>query len=220
MSKRSRKNGFDRSIDYEPMKKALINDFHIQHKKFKKSGFTKRSSKALIFIIIELIQLRNGSRITEAINAFKEFTKPEVNINEKVEVKICKSDAPKYTWRISDDKTTGVRKKISPKARYRDMMFPVKWLENIDIVKLMSKIIDLNNSLLDNTLLKKSVCKYMLMHHKTNTHSLRYAFINYLLYTEKRPLNDVAKFVGHSNTNQLVKYTQQKNSDQIFELDI
>ena len=41
-----------------------------------------------------------------------------------------------------------------------------------------------------------------------------------MIYEEKRQSNDVAKFVGHVNVNQLVTYTQQKNCDKIFELDL
>lgn len=100
------------------------------------------------------------------------------------------------------------------------MMFPIKWIEKVNINKLILEIIKLNPQILNKINLKKDICKFMERYFNGNTHSLRYAFINHLLYIEKRPITDVAKFVGHSNVNQLVTYTQRKNCEQIFELDI
>ena len=68
--------------------------------------------------------------------------------------------------------------------------------------------------------LKKRVLDYLLINFSCNTHSLRYAFINYMIYVKKRPINDVAKFVGHANVSQMVTYTQTKNSNQMFDLDV
>lgn len=211
-------SGFDKGIDYEPTKQRLIEDFMKQLKSFRKSGYTKRSSKRLIFVMIELIQLRNGSRITEAINAFKLFGERGSTAG-KVVVKICKSETPRMKWVLSEDKLTKVRKTIVSKPRYREMMFPTQWLPSMDIDGLIAEVIALNPNI-KPSLMKTSVCKYMQRYHDTNTHSLRYAFINYLIYEQKRPITDVAKFVGHSNVGQLVTYTQKKNSDQIFDLDI
>lgn len=213
-------NGFDNGIDYEPIRLRLKQDFNQQLKKFRTSGFTKRSSKGLIFIMIEMVQLRNGSRITEAINAFKQFS--ENGTAEMVMVKVCKSEARKMAWVLSKDKKTKELKEITTKPRYRKMMFPLTWIKekvkNID--SLIAQVIKIHPTLLDNPLLKSGVRKYMQRHHGTNTHSLRYAFINYLLYEKERPISDVAKFVGHVNVDQMVRYTQQKNSDQIFYLEM
>ena len=99
-------------------------------------------------------------------------------------------------------------------------MFPKAWVNKDDINELIINLYNTNNELINNSLLKKSICKYMNRKFNCNTHSLRYAFINYFLYIEKRPIPDVAKFVGHANINQLVTYTQRKNCEQIFDLDI
>jgi len=165
-----------------------------------------------------MIQLRNVSRITEAINAFKTFV--DKGIEFRAIIKICKSEAIKTAWVKSADGKVKTQKRIITKPRYREIMFPITWLNKININKLIKQIIELNKSLMENVLLKKSICKYMERHFDTNTHSMRYALINHLIYVEKRPITDVAKFVGHRNVNQLVTYTQQKNTDQIFDLDI
>ncbi len=196
--------GFDRDLDFEDIKTKLLNTFDIIiHKRNPKHiDFNQ-----LVYITISLIQLRNGSRISEAINAFKLFMTDQSN--DKVIVKIAKSESLKYN-------KTG--EKIHTKPRFRKIMFPNKWI-TFDIMLNFYKV-DPNLLDIDNDVLRKRILKYLLDHFKCNTHSLRYAFINYMLYIEKRPMTDVAKFVGHVNVSQLVRYTQLKNSDQIFDLDI
>ena len=208
--------GFDRGIDFEPMKEALIKEFKIQLDKFQHSGFFKRSSKAIIFLLIEMIQLRNGCRITEAINAFKKFIKKKTI--DKVKVKICKSEAKKKVYVKGEIKDTKVLKEIMTKPRFREIMFPTSWLEgcHCNIKKLMTNVHGHNEGLLEKEDLGKAICKYMMRRFKSNTHSLRYAFINYLLFVEEKPMAVVAKFVGHRNTNQLVTYTQQKNCEERY----
>jgi hypothetical protein len=41
-----------------------------------------------------------------------------------------------------------------------------------------------------------------------------------MLYVEKKEPSLIAKHVGHSSTAQIVRYTQRKESDKIFDMDI
>lgn len=100
--------GFDRGFDYEPIKKQLIDEFNRQFKIFS-GGKILRSSRSLIYLIIELIQLRNGSRITEAINAFRIFCKN--GIDNRATVKICKSETNKKVWKLNVEKKILKKKK-------------------------------------------------------------------------------------------------------------
>jgi hypothetical protein len=102
--------GFDRGVDYEPMKENLINEFNKQYNIYKTSKNIIRASKCLIYLLIEIIQLRNGSRITEAINAYKLFT--EKGIDQRVIVKICKSQTRKKAWVLDKEKNCKVQKEI------------------------------------------------------------------------------------------------------------
>jgi hypothetical protein len=206
--------GWDRDVDYKPMKKKLIKEFEQQQTKFKKSPFKVRATNKLIYLIISMTQLRNGCRVSEAINAFRMFIKD--GIKEKVTVKIGKSDGTKYKF----DKNTNKKIKFKTKARYRQIMFPITWFKDRDIYKFITKVMASKMGFLEHTDMKRRIANYMKRNHGCNTHSLRYAFINYMIYEEKRPLNDVAKFVGHVDLSQLVTYTQRKNCDQIFDLDI
>lgn len=204
--------GFDRNIDYLPMKNKLIESYNNIIEKIKvleENDMTIvrriiQLKKKMVYILVAMIQLRNGSRISEACNAIKYFFIKD-DYQNKLIVKIAKSEAIKY----KDGK------KIITKPRYRKMIFPNDWLVrfNPDFVKDAFCHIPFNR-------LKKRVLDYLLNYHKCNTHSLRYACINYLIYDMKRPLNDVAKFVGHVDLSMLTKYTQQKNCEKIFDLDM
>jgi len=163
----------------------------------------------LIYLLIAMIQLRAGSRIIEAVKAWRQFIKkPElIEQDKKVIVKIAKSESVKYKKDSGEEYTT--------QPRFRKIKFPKEWikLEFATDLKFYSDGID-------NIHMKKRVLDYLRSYFNCNTHSLRYAFINYMIYEQKRPINDVAKHVGHANIAQLVTYTQQKNSDQIFDLDV
>ncbi len=218
MSKSIANSGFDRGIDFEPIKNKLIDEFNKQYNIYKTSKSTILAGRYLIYLLIEIIQLRNGSRITEAINAYKLFSVK--GIDQRVIVKLCKSETRRNTWVLDKEKNCKVQKEITTKLRPRDMMFPREWLDEIDINKLIFELYSIHEDLLNDSELRLTICKFMNRKFKCNTHSLRYALINYLMYVEKRPLPDIAQFVGHTNTNQLVTYTQRKNSNQIFDLKI
>jgi len=207
--------GFDRDIDYLTIKQKLLKNLDELCEKLQKkqTGYEIACThNQIAYVIVALIQLKNGSRISEACSAFRIFLKEFVknkDFNEKVVVKIAKSAGVKYNWQTKN-------KKIS-KARFRKMAFPT-WINKkfIDII-VDSEAISI---LVISKRLKKRVLDYLLRYFNCNTHSLRYACINYLLNEQKLQMNIVAKFVGHTNVSQLVTYTQTKNTDKIFDLDI
>lgn len=201
--------GFDRNIDYLPIKDKLIKHYNNLILKLDNLDHTKdtyeRSKKVvlanLIHTIIPMIQLRCGSRISEACNAFLIFC--ENGFDKKVTVKIAKSEGIKYNK----------GKKYVSKPRYRHMIFP-DWIDIKNIEKdICERVKDIKKDRL-----KKRVLDYLLRYFECNTHSLRYACINYLIYDQKLPLNTVAKLVGHVGLNQLTTYTQQKNVDKVFDI--
>lgn len=197
--------GFDRNIDYSDMKDKLIKRIKELYERYDNCP-KDIGMKRIIYAVIAAIQLKNGSRISEAVKAFILFVNK--GINNRVIVKISKSGAMK-TMR------DGTKKKT--KIRAREMMWP-QWISR-DVYKIITKS-NVTEKIINAGTLKKRVLDYLLINFKCNTHSLRYAFINYALYVLKRPINDVAKFVGHANVAQMVTYTQVKNCNQIFELDI
>lgn len=209
--------GFDRDIEYNKMKKTLIKEYDKQFsiyehiKQIDEERLMKRNVlvNKLIYLTIAMIQLRNGSRISEACEAIRLFIKNE-NINEKVIVKIAKSKSIKYK--------KDTKEKYETKARYRKMMFPIQWINN-DLIKMIKENKDYI-LFIKASRLRKRVLDFLLRNFNCNTHSLRYSFINYMLYDKKKEMSLIAKFVGHVDVSQLVRYTQMKNMDQIFDMDI
>ena len=211
-------SGFDRGVDFRTMKKKLIKGFYEQLELFKKSKYTKSIGRSLIYILIEIIQLRNGCRITEAINAFEMFAKN--GIEDLVEVKVCKSESKKKAWVLNKEKNIKELTDVITRARMRKIRFPIKWLNKTnDLAQFIKGLYDIFSHIFNRNL-RGSICHFMLKKYNSNTHSLRYAFINYLIEVKKYDLALVAKSVSHSNTNQLVTYTQQKRADKILDLDI
>jgi hypothetical protein len=204
--------GFDRDIDYMDIKERLIksyNDMYRQIKSLMKKDNINQATlrnmkRKFIYITIALIQLRSGSRIIEAVKAFNLFMKNK-NTSKNVIVKLAKSETTKY--KDGESYVT--------KPRYREMKFPEKWIK----LHLRKSIRSYSKDIGDNKL-KKGVLDYLLNNHSCNTHSLRYAYINYMLYTKKVEIGLLCKIIGHSNTNQIVRYTQTKNASSIFDEDI
>lgn len=81
--------GFAKDADYNDTRKKLIDSFDVQYNKYERGRSNIRPGKTLVYIIIAMIQLRNGSRISEGVCAFQEFM---VNgYDDKVNVRIAKS---------------------------------------------------------------------------------------------------------------------------------
>lgn len=209
--------GFDRGISYEEIKNKFTNELDRLYncirdiseedaeKFYKKKNLLIRKA---IYLLISMLQLRNGSRISEAIKAFKLFITKKVYL-EKVIVKISKSDSIK---------TNRAGERIKLQARFRKIMFPLEWI-NKKILKIIEDS-DALDEVLNCGKIRHRVFDYLNKNFNCNTHSLRYACINYLLYEKKLEMGIVAKFIGHSNLDQLLRYTQLKNTDAIFDMDI
>lgn len=184
---------FDKKLDYETIKKQIddkifeltnqINDNYNEHK-----------IKALSNCTIAVIQLTNGSRISEAIKATDFFIQ---NTSKKsTHVKISKrKDNVSRVMKLPSNITPQILEMIK-------MVFKQYNVQNQnDIDKLSSKTRTYLYSNFD----------------KINTHSLRYALINYLSIKKLVPLNLVSKIVGHKNLNQLINYTQNHHVEDMLD---
>jgi len=130
-----------------------------------------------------LIAFRNGSRIGEAIEAFKEFLRTsKVRIYVKVE-KHKKED-------------------------YRLMIIPKELVEEDFSVcrELLGKSKDV---------IRANVNRYLHRRLGINAHSLRYAFITYMLRKCVNPSIIVA-ITGHKNLNMILKYTERKEAERFW----
>lgn len=163
--------GWDKGLDYEATYERLLRKIN-----------NVRSDSTRCYLIIALIQLRNGARISEAIRAFKEWVR-----TGKSEVYV----------RVSKKKRSDDRLMIVPEEvwEYR--------LRCVDLVDVGDRV------------LRERVRYSLYYYFKINTHSLRYAFITYLLRLGVNPAL-VSKMIRHSRLDTLMHYVQQKESDNIL----
>lgn len=194
-------SGFDRGVTFLTIKEQLIKEHKNMmaniNDKVKNDKPIKVLTNKIIYLTIAQIQLANGSRISEAIDAIKEFI--ENGTKEKVIVKLAKS----HTVKVINGKT------VETKTRYRNIAYPNWWPLNTSLIK--------DSDSLNNDTLRMSSFHYLHKNFKCNTHSLRYAFINHMIYHEKKEPALIAKFVGHSNLNQIIRYTQHVESEKLFD---
>jgi len=162
---------WDKGLDYESTYSRLLRKIN-----------SVRSSKTRCYLIIALIQLRNGSRISEAIRGFKEWVKSNKN---EIYVMVSKK-------KRVEERLMVIPNEVEP---YR--------LQCIDLL-------DLNDNVL-----RERVRAILYYYFKINTHSLRYAFITYLLRSGVNPAL-VSKLVRHSRLDTLMHYVQVKESDNIL----
>ena len=162
---------WDKGLDFENTYNKIARHMH------------KAKAQAKCYDAILLIQLRNGSRVSEAVRAFKEFLHSK---SVEVEVQVSKKRA---------------------KQEKRLMVIPQ------ELLRLVSTCFDLRN-VEDKTLVNR-VKNYCIETYGFNTHSLRYAFITYLLRQGVNP-SIVAKITRHSRLEYIQRYTQERVAEEIL----
>lgn len=172
----TKKEGWDRGMDFNETYRKMFDELI-------KTNYKKKK----LYLLILLIQLRNGSRISEAIRAIKEFKATDSN-----NVKIL------------------VSKKRDKKV-YRDMVLP---LELNKYINELGSLIDEETKNEDK--LKRKITAYCLRVFGFNTHSLRYSFITYLSRDKKIEPQLISKITKHSDLRFIVKYTQEKAAEDVL----
>jgi len=163
-------NSWDKGIDYVFAYKTLTRLIE------------RCEGKTRCYLAIALIQLRNGSRISEAVRAFKRWL---TTSNHELYVEVSK--------------------KKHPEARL--MVIP----KELDDLRLEC----LELSTVDDFKLKKRVQTVLYKYAKFNTHSLRYAYITYLLRQGVNPAL-ISKLIKHSKLDTLLHYVQEKASEEVL----
>lgn len=174
---------FDKGVNYSDAHKKFTDEIN---NIYSKDYINQHELKRLAYLVISLIQLQNGSRISETIEATRQFM-------ADLEIKIAVITIAK--------RKDGFRRKILlPELITADILERIKPEIKNDSIEELSKKIRM----------------FLTRHYGWNTHSLRYALINYLAIEKKTPINLVSKLVGHKNMNQLLTYTQNKHVDELL----
>ena len=185
---------WDQGLDYERTYKMLVKELEKTRKKEGVRALARRT-----YLVVLLTQLRNGSRVREAIDAVIEFYKQKKKV---VEVRVEKKKKEEF------------RKMVLPKEVTREdleiagprLMALIEKYESREDLSEKEKKNRITATI--STWAKKSL--------GINTHSLRYAFITYLLKKGYSP-TIIAKMTHHSKLDMILSYTQQKTADQILE---
>ncbi len=184
---------FDKKLEYETIKQ-LIDDKIFELINQINTHYNEHKIKALSNCTITLIQLTNGSRISEAIKATDFF--------------------------IQNTSKKSTHIKISKRKDHvsRIMKLPINITPQIlEIIKMVFNQYNIQNQKDIDKLSSKTRTYLYSNFGKINTHSLRYALINYLSIKKLVPLNLVSKIVGHKNLNQLIAYTQNHHVEDMLD---
>jgi len=137
--------------------------------------------------VVLLIQLRNGSRIGEAVEALREF---------------CNTGKTEVLVRVEKHKNPNdLRKMVLPeelrKGQGRVLLEQAcAWLSGTEKPK-------------------EAIKSYCRRTYGFNTHSLRYAFITYLARKGVAP-QIIAKITGHRDLSHILTYTERKTAEDLL----
>ncbi len=186
----SKPGTWDKELDFDKTYNLFINDINKIRTNPRKY---KKDIKGLTYLIIALFQLRNGCRISEAIEGIILICKNKDNINwtKPIEVSV----------KIEKTKKTTI---------YRELYFPSN-ITKEDIELITSCVLDLENSKKP----RMRIYQWLKNHYGINTHSLRYAFITKFAEMNASP-QLIAKITGHVNLNHLITYTQEKSANKML----
>lgn len=175
--------GWDQGLDYEKTYKLLLKDLEEAKKKV-----GPRALKRRLYLTILLTQLRNGSRIGEAIDFIYNITK---DFRREALV------------RVEKRKDNHERLMVLPKEITKNDILVIKGHLDEELKAhgkrgLVTKI---------STWVKNT--------YGFNTHSLRYAFVSYLA-KKGYPPQLIAKITGHRRLDYILHYTQEKVAKKIL----
>ena len=158
---------WDRGLDYEAWMRRFTRDLNK----------TKNPN-----LVLAIIQLRNGLRVSEAVRAYKHFLKHK---SLEFEIEVSKRKKPEK------------RLVVIPE-------FLLGWIDNCieDLYK-------------DDRQIYTRYRLFLYRRYGLNTHSLRYAFITYLLREGVSP-SIVAKITKHRRLDYILTYTQNKIAEDIL----
>lgn len=182
---------WNKNLDYETTYKAL--SFAITSKAIEMKKFHKPERKRKVCIL--LIALRNGARLSEAIDGYNQFVE-----NNKVEqtVRVRKRG---YEYEKLPD---GTKKRKSDSTEPENPVF--RTLIIPDVVP---------------TTLGKYPYSTCVIHHFAvrmfhfNPHALRYAFITYMSKKGVAP-QLIAKMTKHASLSMILDYCEQEQADDIL----
>lgn len=228
--------GWDKNLNFDEVEKLLKDEIIglVNEKKFmewKEKPITRNINLHLSYNSILYIQLHNGARISETIEGIIKFMddgKREQRVKTKKRIKRIKNDKQKAFELLNTLKDTlgeelvekikKVQKEhtLNTLNNDKDIIVQGRAADRLIIIKKDIKK-DYLNILKGRTpkQIQNGVCLFALNHHKINTHSLRYAFINQA-GRDKIPSNIISSAIRHSSTETITNYTREQAGDDLI----
>jgi integrase len=152
---------------------------------------SKNKKHTRCYDAVLLLQLRNGARVSEALRGFLAYVRGEAKFH------------PHHRKLVV---TVQVSKKKRPEERLIVIPEELKEMDLSDCKALLKE---------DPLKLKRRIEQYARDKYGFNTHSLRYAFITYMLLRGVNP-SIVAKITRHSRLDFILRYTQEKRAEDVL----
>jgi integrase len=163
------KRGWDSGLDYNETYQKILSHLN-------------RSKKPQDVVL--LIQLRNGSRVGEAVEALRQF---------------CETGKSEVYVKVEKHRDLGDQRLMALPEELR------RGQGKVLLESACSWLSSVGNP-------KDAVISYSRRTFGFNTHSLRYAFITYMLAKGVNP-SIVAKITGHRSLEHILRYTETKTAE-------
>lgn len=173
---------WDYNLDFKETYKRLNDQIILSRKDLNSGNITTNRVKKFTCLIIGLIQLRNGSRIGEAIEATNNFC-------SDFNVKLTLARIQKR-----GESDPGERKMVRPDEITKE-----------DLEYIQSYVFSRTDERKDFVI---SLTNFFKKNFGFTTHSLRYSWIGYMA-SIKTPAQVIAKITGHKTLNHILHYTNK-----------
>jgi hypothetical protein len=195
---RKQKKSWDYNLDYESTYKSIVSEISTLRRELDQGNITGKKLKKFCYLVIGLIQIRNGARIGEVAEAMKLFCNG--SHNRDVETLVQKRKDEYYRQIVLPGEITAAD--INYIKPVIDERFGKDW---------QGRAANQNKMLFVQT-----VSRFFKNTFGFSTHALRYCFISFMAVTKKLQPNVIAKITGHRTLDMILNYTNKKLAD--FEL--
>ncbi len=180
---------WDYDLNFREIYIELVNEIYRERAEITAGNITNKRIMKFAFIIAGLIQLRNGARIGEALEALNYF---------------CQF--PGYTKAAAK-----VQKRKD--EFYRRMFLPEEIISD-DLIIISDFITEKFSDIeFNRRILVSSVSRFFHYYFGFSTHAFRHSFITFESITKRQPIQVIAKMVGRRSLDHLDDYVSQKAAD-------
>ncbi|MEK7431636.1 MAG: tyrosine-type recombinase/integrase [Cyanobacteriota bacterium] len=196
-------NSWDYNLDFDYTYKMLSEDINLVKKDIKSGKLNSWNIKKLSYCCLGLLELRNGCRIGEAIEALIIFCENLTKDIKNREIRVL-------TEKRKDDY---LRKIVLPEQlHFTDLKIISQFIlkRNITVYYNTKKKLEDKENL---RIKKQFVCtasKFFVYNYNHSSHALRYSWITHMGCKKGMSPQNIAKLTGHKTLELVLHYTGKK----------